>query len=137
MSKRRNYKSVLNSDLLDIIGSFAGDENYQLKFTLSPRRGYLSKIMLISREFPLTAPGLVRDYRGLQTYNLGLKSRVLTKECWIKLSIETIVTGGCLMVHKLEDDLRHPSDTQFMYKEVIGRLLKTIREPHDFVFTTR
>ena len=133
MTKRRNYKSVLNSDLLDIIGSFAGDDNYQLKFTLSPQRGYLSKIMLVSRE-----PAVMMLECGIaSTYNRGLKSRVLKKESWVKHSMENIVTGGYWIVHKLEDDLRHPSDVQLLYKEEIRRLLKTIREPRNFVFTTR
>ena len=133
MTKRRNYKSVLNSDLLDIIGSFAGDDNYVLKFTRSPQRGYLSKIMLVSRE-----PAVMMLLSGIaETYKRGLKSRVLKKESWIKHSMENIVTGGYWIVHKLVDDIRHPSDMHILYKEEISRLLKTIREPLNFVFTTR
>ena len=44
-------KCVLNSDLLDIIGDYAGSEFFFLKFTLTPKRGYVSKIMVVSRNY--------------------------------------------------------------------------------------
>ena len=50
------FKSVLNADLLAIVGDLAGSEHFFLTFTLSPKLGYLSTIMVTSRTviYPMT-----------------------------------------------------------------------------------
>ena len=55
------FKSVLNADLLAIVGDFAGSEHFFLTFTLTPKLGYLSTIMITSRTviYPMT-----RIYNG-------------------------------------------------------------------------
>ena len=45
------YRSAIPLDILQIIGDYAGDELYKLKFTLSKKRGFLSNILLVWR-FP-------------------------------------------------------------------------------------
>ena len=51
-SKMR-FKSVLNKDLLAIVGDFAGSEHFFLTFTLTPKLGFLSKILITSRSLIL------------------------------------------------------------------------------------
>ena len=50
------FKCLLNADLLAIVGDFAGSDHFFLTFTLTPKRGYLSTIMITSRKFiyPMT-----------------------------------------------------------------------------------
>jgi hypothetical protein len=50
------YRSVLPTDLLQLIGDFAGDELYKLIFTLSEKRGFLSNILLVWRDPELYSP---------------------------------------------------------------------------------
>ena len=51
------YRSVIPTDLLQIIGDFAGDELYKLTFTLSKKRGFLSNILLVWRDQEMYCPG--------------------------------------------------------------------------------
>lgn len=44
------YRTCLPKDILDIIGMFAGSEDHRLVFTLTPKRKFLGKIMILSCE---------------------------------------------------------------------------------------
>ena len=50
MPSVKYYRSVLPLDLLQIVGDFAGDEIYKLVFTFSPKRRFLSNIVMSWRD---------------------------------------------------------------------------------------
>ena len=49
MPSKNYYRSVLPDDILNLIGNFAGDDKYQLHFTHSKKRKFLSFIELHER----------------------------------------------------------------------------------------
>ena len=58
-------KCLLNADLLAIVGDYSGSEYFFLRFTLTPKRGYLSKIMVVSRNYKHRKKG--KFFRVLNT----------------------------------------------------------------------
>ena len=46
MPSAKYYRSILPLDILQIVGNFAGDHNYKLVFTFSPKRRFISKILI-------------------------------------------------------------------------------------------
>ena len=44
------YRSILPLDILQIVGSYAGDEKHKLRFTLSKKRRFLSSIRIQRRD---------------------------------------------------------------------------------------
>ena len=69
MPSAKYYRSILPLDILQIVGNYAGDDDHILKFTLSPKRGFLSNILMIWRH-----PSMYCGYTR--------KTSVLTKENW-------------------------------------------------------
>jgi hypothetical protein len=53
MPSVKYYRSVIPLDLLQIVGNYAGDENYRLVFTLSKKRRFLSNILMTWRDTTL------------------------------------------------------------------------------------
>ena len=49
MPSVKYYRSVLPRDLLLIVGDYAGDELYKLVFTFTPKRRFLSNILMCWR----------------------------------------------------------------------------------------
>ena len=83
MPSVKYYRSILPLDLLQIVGNFSGDKNYRLVFTFSPKRRFISKILIGWRN-PDEIPGEYRSFTTiLKEYSwkperLGCIAEVLT-----------------------------------------------------------
>ena len=76
MPSAKYYRSELPLDLLHIIGNLAGDKNYKLKFSLSPKRKFLSSIILEGRDKTL--------------YSDNKEKVILRKDSWVPIRLNCI-----------------------------------------------
>ena len=97
MPSAKYYRPIMPLDLLQIIGNYAGDEVYKLVFTLSPKRKFLSSIILQCRH-----PGFARKDR-----------LILKSDSWVPIRLNCITEILCLLNQRcklphvvVEDSLR-------------------------------
>ena len=84
MPSSKYFRSVLPLDLLQIVGEFAGDENYKLKFTFSPKRRFLSNILLVWRDPSLYSEQAVlrrEHWVPVRLNQVGEVLKLLTERC--------------------------------------------------------
>ena len=84
MPSAKYYRSIIPLDLLQIIGNYAGDDTYKLVFTLSPKRKFLSNIILKCRNLG----------------NLGFHRRdqvILKSDSWVPMRLNCIPEILCLL----------------------------------------
>ena len=77
MPSAKYYRSVIPLDLLQIVGDFAGDENYRLVFRFSKKRRFLSNIEMHWRD-----PSLYCAYNTSKT--------VLKPNSWVPVRMNCI-----------------------------------------------
>ena len=112
MPSSKYFRSVLPIDLLQIVGLYAGDENYKLKFTFSPKRRFLSNILLVWRD-----PTLYSEHIH--------PTIVLRREHWVPVRLNrvgevlTLLTERC----KLPENVLLPS---------LKRITNILLEIHDY-----
>ncbi len=70
MPSKKYYRTALPTAILNLVGEFAGDSKYKLRFTFSDKRGFLSTIF-------------VQD-------KFGNKYTKLKKKHWNAVSVENI-----------------------------------------------
>ena len=80
MPSKKYYRSVLPNDVLQIIGEYSGDFWYNLVFTYSTKRRFLSTIRLVPRrpEFSCVETVLQKDsWRPVQVGNIDSLARLM------------------------------------------------------------
>ena len=112
MPSAKYYRSVLPLDLLQIVGNYAGDAKYKLRFTLSKKRRFLSNIK-----------GCWRDASLYSEYSQP--EFVLRREHWVPVRLNcvgkilTLLSEHC----KLPENVLVPS---------LKRITKILLEVHDY-----
>ena len=112
MPSAKYYRSVIPLDLLQIIGDYAGDENYKLVFRFSKKRRFLSKILIEWRD-----PTLYCAY--------NTKTSVLKPNSWIPVRINCIAEILKLVGErvKLPEHIIAPS---------LNKIIEILTEVHDY-----
>ena len=113
MPSAKYYRSILPLDILQIVGNFAGDHNYKLVFTFSPKRRFISKILIGWRH-----PDEFRsEHRSFTT--------ILKKHSWKPVRLGCIDEGLMLLGEKcnLPEHIMGPS---------MNRIADILLEVHDY-----
>ena len=113
MPSAKYYRSVLPLDLLQIIGNYAGDVRYKLVFTLSPKRRFLSYILM--------------RWRDTSMYTTYIQS-VLCADSWIPIRLNCIADILGILNKNCQLPDRVVADS---LKKITGILL----EVHDYGLT--
>ena len=111
MPSAKYYRTGLPLDLLQIIGNFAGDVNYKLKFTLSPKRKFLSSIVLHWRD-----ASLYSEYRD---------QVILRADSWVPIRLNCIPE----VLHLLTTRSKLPND---VIKDSLRKITCLLLEVHDY-----
>ena len=92
MPSSKYYRSGLPLDILQLCGDYAGDDLYKLKFTLSPKRKFLSHILMIWRHPQLYCDHkkrtVILNMQNWRAVRLGCVNEILTllgEKCRLKL----------------------------------------------------
>ena len=108
MPSKKYYRCCLPNDVLQIIGKYAGDFWYQLEFTYSTKRKFLSTIRLVPRR---------KEFSCVET--------VLKKDSWLPVQMGNINSFATLM-----DIL--PITHLSIFHDSLRHIHKLLAEIHDY-----
>ena len=106
------YRSKLPNDLLEIVGNYAGDDNYTLIFTYSQKRGFLSTIYIKPRRTGYYKPNILKSYLWrpvrLGHFSLLLDIMKTTPVTHRNVFLDTMILIRKLLV-EIHDYTLHPN----------------------------
>ena len=117
MPSVKYYRSILPLDLLQIVGNYAGDQNYKLMFTFSPKRRFLSNILMCWRH-----PDLYCEPKNVVS--------ILKQDYWKPVRLDCIAEVLTLLGEncKLPENILVPS---------MKRITDILLEIHDYKLRRR
>ena len=130
-------RTVLNTDCLDIIGDFSGDEHFILKFTVTPVRHYLCKVLVTRRNKHtfINAPSVtyVHPLKSITFKNWKQCPMELGRFDWKPETIENTIPLGREFMHSLDfswNRIFYPN--YYPFREQIEELIDKMCEVQNY-----